>query len=110
MNKSAGKLRRIGSKISYFFSTSAVLAKDRTKQKTRMHRSPWAARKTNLSSLKKPSVTKRLFSLVIDSILSYFGHIVRRHYGTERLVVEDRILGRRPLAFSQQDGFVGLKY
>lgn len=75
----------------------------------RMLRIPWTARRTNISILRELNITQRLSTHVYDRILRYFGHIMRREDGLERLVIAGNVPGKRSRGRSPTRWFDGVK-
>lgn len=60
----------------------------------RLLRIPWTARRTNVSVLKEVGVRKRLSTIVLGRMLSYFGHVMRAQK-METLFVQGKVDGKR---------------
>lgn len=61
----------------------------------RLLRISWTEHRTNISVLLELNIKTRLLDRISQSYLRYFGHIVRRQDGMEKLVVEGKVSGRR---------------
>ena len=58
-------------------------------------RVPWAARKSNQSTLKEINPEYSLEGLMVKLKLQYFGHLTRRADSLEKTVMLGKIEGRR---------------
>ena len=56
-------------------------------------RVPWTARRPNQSILKEISPEYSLEGLMLK--LQYFGHLIRRVYSLEKILILGKIIGRR---------------
>ena len=58
-------------------------------------RVPWTARRSNQSILKEISPEYLLEGLMLKLKLQYFGHLIRRADSSEKMVMLEKIEGRR---------------
>ena len=58
-------------------------------------RVPWTARRSNQSILKEISPEYSLEGLMLKLKLQYFGHLIRRADSSEKMVMLEKIEGRR---------------
>ena len=58
-------------------------------------RVPWSARRSNQSILKEISIGSSLEGLMLKLKLQYFGHLVRRADSFEKILMLEKIEGRR---------------
>ena len=58
-------------------------------------RVPWSARRSNQSILKEISLGSSLEGLMLKLKLQYFGHLVRRADSFEKILMLEKIEGRR---------------
>ena len=61
----------------------------------RFLRVPWTARRSNQSILKEISPEYLLEGLILKLKLQYFGHLIRRADSSEKMVMLEKIEGRR---------------
>ena len=61
----------------------------------RLLRVPWTARRSNQSILKEISPEYSLEGLMLKLKLQYFGHLMRRTYSLEKILILGKIEGRR---------------
>ena len=61
----------------------------------RLLRVPWTARRSNQSILKKISPEYSLQALMLKLKLQYFGHLMRRAFSFEKILMLEKIEGRK---------------
>ena len=70
----------------------------------RLSRVPWTARRSNLSTLKEISPGCSLEGLMLKLELQSFGHLIRRTYSLEKILMLGKIEGGRRRRMGWLDG------